>query len=498
MENGEDGRLSYEERKKSMSNSVADGMGYSIMSGFGDAYLPAAAIALGAGNFYLGLLSALPQLVGAVLQFFTLNILRFAKDRKLIVMAGALLQSLCWLPIIALLLWPGELSAGLVLVFFSLGSGISLMINPIWSSWITDIVPENDRPGFFANRNRLMQLVLFASTFATGIILQQLQLGLPATVAFAAVFAIPFLARLSTVLFHFRTSNVRYDLQLIREIRLKHLFLLPAHRNELWFLVFIAMMNFAVQFASPFFTPYMLNELHFDLGMLGIMTALSVLAKIVSYPYWGKAIDRFGNQPVLIATAFATPLVPLIWLLSRDTLMIGLFQVFSGFVWAGFDLSSFNSALSLVGRELRPSFISKYNMFAGVFNAAGAVAGGLFLASFGWLGLFGVGGILLVFMISGFMRLAAVLLFSPKLSSAGRGVENTTDQRAMVLNLVAVYPTQGAVHHALGGWDFTKKIVAKGATRGEHALKTGLGATGELLKDEQRKLSSGMSKKKRL
>jgi MFS family permease len=312
------------------------------------------------------------------------------------------------------------------------------------------------------------------------------------------VFAVPFLSRLSTVLFHARTSNVRYDLQLVREIRLEHLFLLPAHRNELWFLMFIAMMNFAVQFASPFFTPYMLEQLGFDMGMLGIMTALSVLAKIVSYPYWGKAIDRFGNRAVLIATAAATPLVPLLWLFSADPFWIGIFQVFSGFVWSGFDLAAVNSSLSLVGRELRPSFMSKYNMFAGIFNAAGAVAGGLFLAGFGTLSILGFSGILLVFLISGLVRFATVVLFAPKLSAAGRGVENTSGQRAMILNLVAVYPTQGAVQQALGGWDFTRKIVERCTAHGRMAIRSGLDATGELLKGKQRKISHSVSKKRRL
>ena len=492
-----DGGLDGKTRKKSMDCINADGMGYAAMTGIGDAYIPAAAVALGADNFYIGLLAALPQFIGALLQFGSLNALRFFKDRRALVLTGSFLQALCWLPIIGLLLWPGGLSVPLIIFFFSLGAAISLMINPIWSSWVGDIVPENERARFFANRNRLMQLVLFAATFATGLILHELSLGLGAAAAFAVMFVLPFLSRLSTVFFNSKVSNVAYDLQLVREIRLKHLFQLPAYKNELWFLIFMALVNFTVQFASPFFTPYMLENLGFDVGLLGIMTAASIAAKILSYPYWGKAIDRFGNRAVLVSTAFAMVFVPILWLFTADPAWLIAFQVFSGFAWSGLDLASFNFALSMVGRELRPSFISKYNAFNGVFYAAGSIAGGLFLVMFGSASFLGFSGILLVFLISGALRLAAVLAFAPKLSTS-REPENTTDRRGMVFNLIAVYPTQGAVHQVVNGWNFTKKAMAAESAKGGRALASGLGATGEFLKIGGRKIASGIAKKRKL
>jgi hypothetical protein len=166
-------------------------------------------------------------------------------------------------------------------------------------------------------------------------------------------------------------------------------------------------------------------------------------------------------------------------------------------VWAGVDLASFNYALSLVGRELRPSFISKYNAFSGVFNAAGAIAGGLFLYGFSSVALFGYSGILLVFLISGVMRFASTLFFAPKLSHGGE-IPGISNERTMVFNLVAVYPTQGAMSNVLNGLDLTKKIVKTGTLRGGWMIKTGLGATGELLVEGGRKLMSKVSRRKRL
>lgn len=492
----ENGTLGSEERKKSMRYSIADGMGYSAMTGIGDAYLPAAALAIGATNFQIGMLAALPQLCGAVLQFLTLNALRAVRDRKLLVLAGCILQALSWLPIIAVLLWQGEMGVPLIIFFFMLGSGVSLMINPVWSSWISDVVPDNERADFFARRNRLMQLTLFATMFVTGFILHELELGFPAAVAFAIVFVLPFLARLSTVFFNSRMSNVHYDLGIIKEIKLIDLFTMPAHRNELWFIAFVALVNFSTQFAAPFFTPYMLNGLGLNVETFGAIIAASVLAKIIAYPYWGKAIDRFGNRAVLVSCAFATTVIPIFWLFTSSPLWLMVFQVYSGFVWAGMDLASFNFALSIVGREMRPSFISKYNAFTGVFFAAGAAAGGLFLGACGNYALFGFGGILLVFLLSGLMRMAIVLAFAPRI--ACHEAKNTSGERAMVVNLIAVYPTMGAVSQALNGWNFTRRAVEKGAKHGEITIRMGLGATGEILQKGRRKIVSGFSRRGRL
>ena len=496
MEEAGDG-IGVEQRSRSMKSITADGMAYSVMAGLGDAYLPAALVFLGATNFWIGMLTALPQLFGGVAQAFSLSLLRLVKDRKLMVMAGALFQALTWLPVIALLIWPNELSVPLIIFFFSLGSGTSLMTNPVWSSWVADRVETNERAGCFANRNRLMQVMLFAATFGGGMLVAQLEVYYAAAAAFGIVFCVSFLARLFSAYFHSRTTGVPYEIKLMNEIQMKHLFLLPSYKNELWFLAFVALMNFAVQFSSPFFTPYMLNTLGMGVEAFGILTALSIITKIICFPYWGKVIDRFSNRSVLIATAFMAPLVPLLWLFSGNFWMLAIFQVFSGFIWAGYDSAMFNTSLSLVSRELRPSFISKYNAFSCIANAAGALAGGFFLTMYPGAMLLGFSGILLVFLLSGVMRLAVAFAFTPHLLTS-REIANRTADRAMIFKLVAVYPTQGAVAHVMDGWDFTRKIVREGTESSGDMFREGIGATGEIVRAGGRRLMSKIGRKGRL
>ncbi|MCX6770074.1 MAG: hypothetical protein NT051_05370 [Candidatus Micrarchaeota archaeon] len=207
MDDEEEVKLDLEERKKSKFYINADGMAYSVMAGLGDAYLPAALVLLGASNFMIGMLAALPQFFGAVVQFLALPALRIFGSRKKMVMASASVQALCWLPIAALLFWPTPLSAWAIILLFSVGFGASLFANPAWSSWVADIVLQNERAGFFANRNRLMQIMLFISIFAAGFAINQMQLQWGVAIAFGVVFLVAFGMRVLSVTFLLKTAD---------------------------------------------------------------------------------------------------------------------------------------------------------------------------------------------------------------------------------------------------------------------------------------------------
>jgi hypothetical protein len=95
------------------------------------------------------------------------------------------------------------------------------------------------------------------------------------------------------------------------------------------------------------------------------------------------------------------------------------------------------------------------------------------------------------------MRLMVAAFFTPKIRS-GREVPNTSSDRAMVFDLVAVYPTQGAVQHVLQGWNFTRKAVESTTERGGRIIKVGLGATGEIIGEGGKKLLSKVGRRDRL
>ncbi len=449
--------------KKDLNNSIYDGVLFSLMTGLGDNFLPAAAVLGGATSFQIGLLSAIPSLAGSVFQFFAGPLLRLVGSRKKFVIAGVGLHAIAWLLIAGIMFYPGEISFWALLAVYSMGFGINLLVNSAWSSWIADLVPENERARFFADRNRYLNLALFTATFLGGIFLRDVDLGFGQKAAFALIFFIAFMARALSLYFHAKIFEPEFKPMLMHEIGLKHLFLLPSYKNELSVILFLSIMTFSTQIASPFFTPYMITDLKFDLGMIGAITSIAIVARIISQRYWGNMIDIYGNRMVLIVCAVGASLVPAMWLLSKDFMHIMVFNAFSGFVWGGFDLASFNFLLGSVSREIRASFMSKYNMFNGLLYAIGGIAGAIAIGYFGADLYWGFAAIPLVFIISTGLRLLTVIIFAPMLPR--KDLPGLQEDRDLIVKILAVYPAQGAIMTVFNGWNITHKAIDTSASK---------------------------------
>ena len=88
-----------EKKKKSLNLANKEAAAASVMVGFGDEYISPFAIALGASNMVVGLLTALPNFIAPLFQLYSLKLLKVV-NRKKLVMYGVLLHALMWIPIL--------------------------------------------------------------------------------------------------------------------------------------------------------------------------------------------------------------------------------------------------------------------------------------------------------------------------------------------------------------------------------------------------------------
>src|SRR2546428_9829637 len=75
--------------ERSRRNGIREGAFQAIMVGGGENYLSAFALLLHASAFQIGLLSALPQLVGTWAQLFSVKVLNRFHHRKALILVGA-------------------------------------------------------------------------------------------------------------------------------------------------------------------------------------------------------------------------------------------------------------------------------------------------------------------------------------------------------------------------------------------------------------------------
>jgi len=414
-------KLSIEKAKKI---SIAEGSFNGITEGVGRRYITPYAISLGANNIQIGFLSSLPLLLGNFTQLLTLRLMR-KFSRKKIIMIGAFIEALMWLPIIAL---------GFLMVFINLKSDLAsvlliiiysiLMIHgtitvPAWSSWMKDLVTEKSG-AYFAMRTRIIELITLTSILIAGFVLDFFR-GNKVFFGFAILFAVAFIARLVSVSFFKNKYEPHFKHREEHHFTLFDFIKKMLNNNFGRFVLFVSLMSVAVWIASPFFAVYMLKELNLSYANYTLIVVASSLTSILFFPFWGKFSDLYGNLKVLKICSWLICLIPLLWLPSVFLIksnpgflvpyLIAV-EALSGACWAGYNLSSSNFVYDAVTREKMAHCFTYFNILRSIGFFIGSLAGGLILTFS--ITLFILTPILVAFLLSGVLRILINILLMNK------------------------------------------------------------------------------------
>lgn len=438
--------------KKSLKYSILDGSFYSMMVGFGESFFSAFAVFLKANNIQLGLLGSLPQSLGSISQLFTNKLLKLFKSRKRFVCINAFLEALMYIPII-LVFFLGKFKVYHLIFFVCVYWIFGTILNPVWNSWIGDLVDEKKRGAYFGKRNKIGGIASFISLLTGGFILQNFTNGIKTQyIGFIIIFSLAFIARIISFFYLTKKYDPPYKIQPESQFSFIEFLKKARFRNFGMFVFFLCLMNFSVFISAPFFAAYMLYDLKLSYINYTIILATAVIVKYMSMPVWGSASDRYGTKRTLSLASFLMPLTPLLWLYSKDFSYLILIQMYSGFVWAGFEITSFNFIFDTTSPEKRATCVAYYNVLNGIAIILGALIGGLIVRynHVFW------SKYLLVFLISGILRYKISIIFIPKLKEV-RGIERIPYHK-LFFNIISTMPTMGLVYNLI---TFKKKSIIK-------------------------------------
>jgi MFS family permease len=303
-----------------------------------------------------------------------------------------------------------------------------------------DLVNPKERGTYFGRRNKIAGFATFFSFIIAGYILQQY--GGDTTrqyMGYMIIFVIAMLARIVSMIFLTMMHEPEYHV--VPEAYFGFLdFVKKARYNNYGiFVIYSSLMNFGVFISGPFFTAYMLRDLHLNYIEFTAIQAAAILMKNLSMPLWGMASDRFGTKRVLTIGGFLMPMVPILWSLSRNFWYLIFVQFYSGLVWAAFELAAFSFIFDITTPQKRATCVAYYNVFIGISTLVGAVIGGFILTH---TPEFTLGSrFYLLFIISGILRYATSFIFLPKIREV-RVVEHVP-YHTLFLNVVTTLPTTG-------------------------------------------------------
>jgi MFS family permease len=345
-----------------------DGFVSNVSESFLLSFVNPFAMALGATNTQIGLLSALNNLAAAVGLIPGARIAERTHSRKAVAafwggtIGRVLLLMLAVLPVFFAV--PAVIY--LVIAFIALRSFANQMAYPAWSTLVADLVPESIRGRYFASRNIGMAIAALIFTPIAGWIIQrgggvkgyQIGLALAAVIGFVA----------TGIFLRIREpAPVRREATARRE-RLRLSAVVHEHPEFAVFTAVALLWNLALMIAGPFFSVYLVRSLGATPGQIGILAAVNSMGNIAGQRLWGGLNDRRGASWVMAVSGLLIPAIPVIWSLAPGPWWLAPVEVLSGFLWAGYGLANFNLLLGLAPAAQRERYIALYQ--AVVFGAA--------------------------------------------------------------------------------------------------------------------------------
>lgn len=423
--------------RKTLRYSQKEALASSAMTATSDNFFNAFAIFIQASMSQLGLLTGFPQLFGALMQFLSLELGHYF-CRKNIIVFGATLQAVGLLAMSILSIWRPTYGVWYFIALAMLHHGLLNLVQPHWRAWMGNIVPPKRRGKFFASRSRITMLSSLAVFVIGGALLTFTSQFELAFLGFSLLFLMAASGRLSSAWFLWKMHDPQIDTSqkvlVSTWLKLREAWQDPVFKQ---YSLLVATMQSMVAISAPFFAVYMLNNLQFSYLEFVLSGVASIATQFVTFKFWGKFSDKFGNRLVMIMTCSMIPFVPMLWLFSGDFMYILIIQAISGLWWSGFTLSTTNYLYDI--RPHQADFATYAAMQAGLSAALvfmGSVLGGL-IASFAqpFAAITGLDTILshsifVVFLASSMGRLAVVAYFIPRLQ------EPTIRQRPKMLDLV--------------------------------------------------------------
>lgn len=421
------------EADKSLKISFKEGIFSSAMTGFTQEYFTPFLLLLGGTVQHVGFLNAFANFIASLIQLKDADIVNWLGSRKKTVMIFVFLQSMMLIPMVVVALFQ-ENSPALFIMLVILLTCCGSLANPAWGSWMSDLVPKERRGQYFGWRQRTLGFVIVGTMFLAGLLLYVMK-KINVFGGFALLFSFAFIWRM--ISWHYikqmqepplchSAENQFTMYQFLRRLR---------ESNFAKFVIFVSLLNFSVNIAAPFFAVLMLKELKFNYFLYTIITLASTFTIYCTIARWGRHADKVGNLKVIQTTAPLIGLIPLLWIVNRNPLYLIFAQVFSGFVWAGFNICTSNFIYDAVIPEKRTRCIAYFNALNGIALCLGAIIGGLALPFMPAISGY---KILTLFLISSLFRIV-IGLWLPRLLKEVRPVEKIKSDE-LFFSMIGIKP----------------------------------------------------------
>ncbi len=388
--------LSQQETARGLRLSIRQVMAGAGLDGLtSGGFLAAFALALGASNLQIGVLTALP-FIGQTFQIPAVLLVERLGRRKVVAIPAYFLAQSVWIPIALVPVFlrvPSGAAVSALLGLMALRGMATAFINASWFTWLRDLVPQPALGRYFSRRQALATLATAVVAMSGALYLdvwkgqvpeERVVLGYTLAFLLGSVLlgwtSVGFMARMPEPQMQLPTGpRPSFGALLAAPVR---------DRNFRQLLNFLFFWNFAIHLAIPFFAVYMLQKLHVPLSIVIALSVLSQLCSILFARVWGPFADKFGSKVVLSLCSSLYLLVIVGWaftgrpdphLLTLPLLVV--LHVFAGVASGGVSLTDMTLRMKLAPPERAAAYLSGASLAISLGAGLSPLLGG-FLADF--------------------------------------------------------------------------------------------------------------------
>ena len=331
-----------------------------------------------------GFLTSLPYWFNFLQVLLTPLLAQRLHSRSMTILSGWL-HAAGWLALlVALPFLPRGESAVTLAVFgaaFSIVALSSAINGVAWNAWMQECIPVRLRGKYFGFRNRLLYLSLVVFMLAVSGLLAWLDGTL---LAFQLLFGGALLFRVVSVLAQQRMKTSIGGHPPVPEPPWQdQLRLVRSDATFVRFVLFAAVIGFASTLFGPFYAVFLLEELHLSAAHINLLLLLGVLGAAISFPAWGRMLDRFGNVPVMIVSLVTWQLFNGLYVLvsPNSTWLLYVINAAGGIFSAGYGVGLFSLLLKLTPPGARTMGMAVFVSLSSLTAALGPITGGYLLTA---------------------------------------------------------------------------------------------------------------------
>lgn len=378
---------------------------------------------LGADAQLLGVISAIP-VAASTLQILAAYMLERWRARRALFLGFGIVSRLLWvviglIPYFTPMAQP-QMRLVLLMVFLALSAGSGAFINVAFYSLIGDLVPLRIRGRYFSSR----QAVSLLSGILAGLLVSWL---LDATEGFTgytiALVVAGVFGTADICCFFFVAwppmqpqGNARPGLgRMLRTVLRDRGYMRIVGYFTLWF--------FAVNLCGPFTNVFFLEEVRMTYTQITLLNQIVPnMATVLVIGWWGRQMDRYGNQPIVQTAGLYCMLLPLSYLLigPHSFWILPFANVLSGICWPASDLGQQNMYLAKAPAQNRSMYVAVFFASTQLLGTAlsNYVGGYLMdgpLATLAASGFAGFSRYDYIFLLSSLLRIMCVVALLPRL-----------------------------------------------------------------------------------